>query len=281
MKLASLSLMTKSLSSVLLSSCLLFGTAARADISISPMIVETEVQRGQAQGSITVTNLGAEDFRARVYSAPFTYDAEQGFQLLESSPQDLSPYLQFSPRELQVPSTDQRRIRFIARFPPSLPDGEYLAILFTENLEATIQEETNPTGNVIFRTAIVPRIGVAVYVCKGEISHDLTINSARYNPENKKLQLLVVNTGKASVIIQREWKIKKGEQEIYSGQRGDTTVIAEGSRYLNVDYSAGGAMGETILEPGEDELSGNLGWGVNRRNKISFSVTFTVSETSE
>ena len=92
MKLASLSRITKSLSSVLLSSCLLFQTAARADISISPMIVETEVQRGQAQGSITVSNLGAEDFRARVYSAPFTYDAEQGFQLLESSPQDLTPY---------------------------------------------------------------------------------------------------------------------------------------------------------------------------------------------
>jgi hypothetical protein len=28
-----------------------------------------------------------------VYSAPFTYDAEKGFQLLESSPPDLTPYL--------------------------------------------------------------------------------------------------------------------------------------------------------------------------------------------
>lgn len=48
-----------------------------------------------------------------------------------------------------------------------------------------------------------------------------------------------------------------------------------------MDYSAGGEMGETILEPGEYELSGNLGWGVNRRKKIPFSVTFTVSETSD
>lgn len=277
MKVASTSRILSRLSSVLLSSMLLGGTAARADIAISPVVIETEINRGQAQGTITVSNRDAEEFRARVYSLPFTYDKEQGFQLLESSPQDLTPYLQFSPRELQVPGTDQRRIRFIARVPPSLPDGEYRAMLFTENLEATFQEETDANSDVVLRTAIVPRVGVAVYVRKGDISHELSIDSARYNPESKQVQLLVRNTGKASAILQGEWTIKKGEQEIYSGRGIDTTVIAEGERYLNVDYANNGT---TTLEPGDYQLSGNLGWGVNRRNKIPFSVTFTVPATS-
>lgn len=274
MKVASTSFILASLSSVLLSSFLLSGTAARADISISPQVLETDLQRGQAQGTITVGNRDAKEFRARVYSAPFTYEPETGFKLLESSPQDLTPYLQFSPRELQVPGSDTRRIRFIVRFPPSLPDGEYRAMLFTENLEAIMQEETNTSTGVTFKTAIVPQVGVAVYVRKGNISHNLSVVSSRYNPQSKQVQLLVRNTGKASAILQGEWTIKKGDKVIYSGRGIDTTVIAEKERYLNVDYATGDS--KTTLEPGEYQLSGNLGWGVNRTNKIPFSTKFTV-----
>ncbi|MDJ1177449.1 P pilus assembly protein, chaperone PapD [Roseofilum sp. BLCC_M91] len=278
MKLNFLSRITSSLTSIVLANCLLLGAAARANISISPMVVETQVNRGQATGSITVSNLTSEEFRARIYSAPFTYDPEAGFQVLDSSSQDLSPYLQFSPRELQIPATEQRRIRFIARFPPSLPDGEYRAVLFTENLKATIQEENDTTGDIIFRTTIVPRIGVAVYVRKGNISHELTLDSARYNPESKKLDLLAINTGKASVILQPEWTLKKDGREVKQDSGDPITVIAEGSRYINIDYAADG---ELTLEPGDYELSGQLGWGVNFSNKINFSVNFTVPSTPE
>lgn len=274
MKFTSTSFVLASLSSVLLSSFLLGGTAARADIAISPQVIETDLQRGQAQGTITVSNQDPQEFRARVFSAPFTYEPETGFKLLESSPQDLTPYMQFSPRELQVPGSDERRIRFVVRFPPSLPDGEYRAMLFTENLEATFQEETNTTTGVTFRTAIVPRVGVAVYVRKGNISHNLSVVSSRFNPQSKQVQLLVRNTGKASAIVQGEWTIKKGDKVIYSGRGIDTTVITEKERYLNVDYSSSDK--KITLEPGEYQLSGNLGWGVNRTRKIPFSVTFTV-----
>lgn len=257
------------LGGILLSSFLLWGTAAKAQIKISPMVIETEVKRGQAQGTITVSNRDAKEFRARIYSVPFTYDAEQGVKFLESSPQDLTPYLQFSPRELLVPGSDERRIRFVVRVPPSLPDGEYRALLLTENLEVTIQEETDPSTDAVFKTTIIPRIGVAVYVRKGDISHNASVISARYNPQLNRVQLLVQNTGQASAILRGDWRIKKGNQEIYKGLGIDTTVIAQGERYLTVDYP-------NPLEPGEYQLSGDLGWGVNRNNKIPFSVQFTV-----
>ncbi|MFN7524052.1 MAG: hypothetical protein ACK5RD_13075, partial [Aphanizomenon sp.] len=106
------------------STFLLSENTAKADIAISPLVIETAAKQGQAQGNITVTNGDTKSFRARVYTEPFTYDLETGFKLLDSSPFDLTPYLQFSPRELEVPGTDNRRIRFVARFPPSLPDGE-------------------------------------------------------------------------------------------------------------------------------------------------------------
>ena len=262
------------LSSIVFSTFLLSENTAKADITISPLVIETAAKQGQAQGNITVTNGDTKSFRSRVYTEPFTYDLETGFKLLDSSPFDLTPYLQFSPRELEVPGTDNRRIRFIARFPPSLPDGEYRTMLFTENLEATFQEEQNSSKGAIFRTAIVPRIGVAVYVRKGNISHNLTAVNARFDSKSQQLQLLVKNSGKASVITQGEWTIKKGYKQIYNGRGIDTTVIAEGERYLTVDYS--NAAKKIQLEPGEYQLSGNLGWGVNQTNKIPFSVKFIV-----
>ena len=262
------------LSSIVFSTFLLSENTAKADITISPLVIETAAKQGQAQGNITVTNGDTKSFRSRVYTEPFTYDLETGFKLLDSSPFDLTPCLQFSPRELEVPGTDNRRIRFIARFPPSLPDGEYRTMLFTENLEATFQEEQNSSKGAIFRTAIVPRIGVAVYVRKGNISHNLTAVNARFDSKSQQLQLLVKNSGKASVITQGEWTIKKENKQIYNGRGIDTTVIAEGERYLTVDYS--NAAKKIQLEPGEYQLSGNLGWGVNQTNKIPFSVKFIV-----
>ena len=262
------------LSSIVFSTFLLSENTAKADIAISPLVIETAAKQGQAQGNITVTNGDTKSFRARVYTEPFTYDLETGFKLLDSSPFDLTPYLQFSPRELEVPGTDNRRIRFVARFPPSLPDGEYRTMLFTENLEATFQEEQDSSKGAIFRTAIVPRIGVAVYVRKGNISHNLTAVNARFDSKSQQLQLLVKNSGKASVITQGEWTIKKEDKQIYNGRGIDTTVIAEGERYLTVDYS--NAAKKIQLEPGEYQLSGNLGWGVNQTNKIPFSVKFIV-----
>lgn len=274
MKISCKKLILYPLSSIVFSTFLLWGNTAKADVAVAPLVIETDVKQGQAQGTITVTNGDAKSFRARVYTEPFTYDLETGFKLLDASPFDLTPYLQFSPRELQVPGTDNRRIRFVVRFPPGLPDGEYRAMLFTENLEATFQEESGTNNGAIFKTAIVPRIGVAVYVRKGNISHNLTAVNARFDSKSQQLQLLVKNSGKASVITQGEWTIKKGDKQIYNGRGIDTTVIAEGERYLAVDYSS--PAKKIQLEPGEYQLSGNLGWGVNQTNKIPFSAKFIV-----
>ncbi|PAX52558.1 hypothetical protein [Brunnivagina elsteri] len=248
------------------------GNSAKADIAISPMILETQAQRGQAKGIFTVSNLDEKAFRARVYTSPFTYDKEKGFQALTSSANDLAPYLQFSPRELQVEGSTQRSIRFITRFPPSLPDGEYRTMIFTENLQAATVSETDNTKGVTVNTAIIPRIGVAVYVRKGNISPNLVTSIARFNTQTSKIQLLVTNKGKASAITSGEWKLKRGNQTVQTGNIGDTTVIAECDRYLSLTPSK---SQQTQLSPGDYELSGDLTWG-DKKNTVPFKVTLTI-----
>ena len=272
MNFASIRKFSLPVASVLLSSFLLSGIA-KANISISPMVVETEAKRGQAQGRITVSNRDSQDFRARVYTSPFTYDKETGFKTLSESPKDLTPYLQFSPRELQVGASRKRNIRFIVRFPPSLPDGEYRTMIFTENLQKGTITETNSETNVTLQTNIIPRVGVALYVRKGDVSPNLNFTSARVNPKTNQIQLLVNNKGKASAIVAGDWKLKKGKEVIQKGNISDTTVLAEGERYV---IAKSLSKNQSKLAPGEYQLTGELGWGVNKKNRVPFTVDVTI-----
>ncbi|MEM7715570.1 MAG: hypothetical protein AAF349_18690 [Cyanobacteria bacterium P01_A01_bin.68] len=272
MNFASIRKFSLPVASVLLSSFLLSGIA-KANISISPMVVETESKRGQAQGRITLSNRDSQDFSARVYTSPFTYDKETGFKTLSESPKDLTPYLQFSPRELQVGASRKRNIRFIVRFPPSLPDGEYRTMIFTENLQKGTITETNSETNVTLQTNIIPRVGVALYVRKGDVSPNLNFTSARVNPKTNQIQLLVNNKGKASAIVAGDWKLKKGKEVIQKGNIYDTTVLAEGERYLSAKSLS---KNQSKLAPGEYQLTGELGWGVNKKNRVPFTVDVTI-----
>jgi hypothetical protein len=261
------------LGSALLSSFLLWGNPVRADISIAPMVVEVGAKRGQTQGTIKVSNSSKREFRARVYTSPFTYDKTKGFQILSSSPNDLTPYIQFSPRELQVNGASDRNIRFVVRFPPSLPDGEYRAMIFTENLETTKVIEQDNKNSVTLSTNIIPRIGVAVYVRKGNVLPKLVAESATFDAASNKIKLLVRNTGNASAVLSGNWSLKKENQTVRAGNVNSTTVIALGEREFFIDVPN---SNKSTLEPGKYKLSGELGWGENQKNRIPFNVDLTV-----
>jgi hypothetical protein len=257
----------------LIAASTLIAPSARANLSISPLVVELDAKQGQAQGTITVGNGGANAFRARSYAVPFTYDRETGFQELKTAPNDLTPYLQFSPTELAVPGADRRRLRFISRLAPSLPEGEYRAMIFTETLDQPLPTEVTTSGDLTVRTSIVPRMGVAVYVRKGKIAPKLTIDSVRFNSTVQQPQILVKNSGKATAVIVADWTIKQGDRTVSSGMVQDTTVIAEGDRYVNVKLPD---VDAPKLPPGEYQIQGNILWGFNRSQEIPYKFPFTV-----
>jgi hypothetical protein len=262
------------LGSIFLSSVLLWGSSAKAnDISVTPMVIESQSRRGQSQGIISVSNLSTNSFRARVFTTPFTYDKEKGYQALPSSQNDLAPYMQFSPKELQINGSTQRNIRYVVRLRPDLPDGEYRTMIFTESLESTIVTEEDKKNNVQINTAIVPRIGVAVYVRKGNIAPNINAVTARFNSQAKQLELLVDNTGKATAFVGGHWTLKRKQQTAKTGVFADTTVMAEGGRYLTL---VSNEKSETQIEAGEYELSGELEWGENKKKQLPFRVNVVV-----
>ncbi len=249
----------------LLSTFILLPGMAQAQITAYPMILELKTQRGQGRGTINIKNEGDTAFRARVYATPFTYN-RNGFEALESSPNDLTPYLTFSPRELVVEPGQTRSIRAVSRLLPSMAKQEYRAVIFTENLQETQIEQ----GNSII--GIIPIIGMTVYVRHGEISPNLTVKTVQLDPENKRIKLLVQNSGKATTFPKTSWTLTHKETTLNQGEIFSTTVIAEGERYINIPNP----FSDKIISAGNYQLSGELTWG-DKNEKLPFQLDFAIS----
>jgi hypothetical protein len=269
--------MTIGLSSCIISTVLLFGGAAQAQVKISPLLIEKETNRGQANEFITVYNPSDQPFRARVYAEPFTYQRDAGFKSLSSSPTNLIPYLQFAPRELTVPPRSMRRVRISVRLAPNLLDGEYRAMIFTEPLKESSNGNRGAT--------IVTRVGSAFYIRKGNLQPNLTVDSANWNNARKRIQLLVNNSGKISARPKVNWTLRHEGKVVKSGLEDETTIVAESDRNIILTSptpSKTPTREEPSLTPGTYQLSGELVWGKDDKKKQSFNLNLTIpTQTSE
>jgi len=249
-----------------LSAAFIFSNPAKAQLGASPLVIESQANRGQAQAFINVTNSGDISLRVRLYTEPFTYNRDKGFQTAPSSANDLSSYLQFSPRELTVPPGVTRRVRLRAMLAPSLPDGEYRTAVFTESLKELRDDDSNTVS-------VVTRVGTVIYVRKGDVEPNLAVDSVSFDQAKNQIKLLIRNTGEASAISTANWTLKQGETVISTGESIATTVIAQGDR----NFLLSDAKLES-LSPGNYQLTGELTWGEDESNKLPFSVNLTVPE---
>lgn len=244
---------------------LMMGNAAQAQIGLSPLVIEAEAARGRSQGTLTVSNTSEDSVRVRMYAEPFTYEQDTGFTTLASDPSDLSPYLQFSPRELEIAPGEARRVRMISLFPPSLAEREYRAAIFAEPLTLTTDDSA---GGLVFRT----RIGATVYVRQGELAPGLTALSAQLELEPRQIQLLVENSGTASARPEIDWQLTQGNKTIVQGQTAATSVITQQTRLVSLQLDA-----ETTVTPGQYQLTGTFTWlDGDSSQQQSFTVPMTI-----
>ncbi|OBQ26118.1 MAG: hypothetical protein AN481_06980 [Aphanizomenon flos-aquae LD13] len=238
---------------------------AYGQLSVSPLTIQRQAESGQARGVINISNNSNKPYRARVSLSPFTYNQE-GLQVLQSSPNDLTPYLTFSPRELVIESGQQRSIRFNARLLPSLPQGEYRAMFSVEELQDNSSTETN-------QVSVVVNIAATIYVINGDFVPKVGVEKAFYDGQKKQIRLLVNNTGEATARVKNEWNLSQDGKTVDSGKVEETTIIAKGNRYVEISYPP---QGKT-LTPGNYQLSGKLSWNAKKAENLPFNLNFTVS----
>ncbi|XHR82622.1 MAG: P pilus assembly protein, chaperone PapD [Gloeotrichia echinulata GP01] len=254
------------LSTLAISTIALLPGIAQAQIRYSPLIIESTAEQGQARGIIEISNGGNEEFRGRIYAEPFTYNRD-GFVSEKSNPQDLTPFLTFSPREVVIAPRQTRRIRLVSQFLPSTASGEYRAVIFTEGLE---QVQTQGQYSV----GIKPRFGITMYVRLGQTAPNLTVESASFNPESKQIVLLVSNKGNASTFPNAIWTLKQGGTTIAKGDSKDFTVIAGKERNILINF----LEKDKKVASGEYQLTGDLVWGDREKpQKLPFNINVTIT----
>ncbi len=255
----------QAITSVCLSAFGLFPNVAQAQVGVSPLVIQSKARRGQAQGMITIKNTGNTSKRVRLYAQPFTYSRDTGFQTLKSSPNDLTPYLQFSPRELTIPPRTQRRVRLYTRMPPNLPEQELRAVVFNETLKRVKDSNGN---NVALKT----RIGVTVFVANGNTAPELKVDKASFNHKRKQIQLLVRNKGNETVKPKISWKLSRGKTAIHTGETKENFVVSKSDRNLLLDFPT-----KKRLASGVYQLSGNLEWKEGKDiEKLPFKLNVTI-----
>ncbi len=166
-----------------------------------------------------------------------------------------------------MPGETTRRVRFVAQLPPGLETGEYRAVLFTENLVETVTQEGL---NVLLKT----RIGATIYIRNGDISSALSLTNANFNAESNQLELLVGNTGEASVRPEVIWRISRADEELANGKSDPTSIVAGTDRYIPL-----GIPGEELpeLSPGDYVLNGELRWEEHDETlSLPFEVALSV-----
>lgn len=242
-------------------------TLAQAQIQVSPLVIETKTEKGQAKAIIEVKNQSNETFRARVYTVPFTYNLNT-FEELESDSSDLEPYLIISPRELVLEAGQTRNIRLTSRFLPSTEEQEYRTTVFVDRLREVEPESANS------QIQLNTRMGITVYVRHGNVVPSLTVESAEYNPEENNIVLLVNNSGAASVRPKTQWSLQKKNTTLDEGIVEETTIIAEGKRYVTIPYSTDDSETST----GNYQLNGTFIWGEDEAPQtLPFEINMNVS----
>ena len=243
---------------------LLFHKPANAQVNVSPLVIFTQTKQGTATGFITLINGGNEAVKMNLYALPFTYNSN-GFQVLESSPNDLSPYLIFSPSEIVLEPKQTRRVRLLARLLPSMKSGEYRAVIFSQPFKPK-----NTSGLTVNN-----RLGTVVYVSHGEIRESLIPKETNYDIKKEELYLLVKNEGNVTIRSQGRWELKQAGKPGFQGEISKITIIAEGTR--NVPITIEKDQTKTLIPAGNYQLTGELFWGDPRNpTKVPFSLPVTI-----
>jgi P pilus assembly chaperone PapD len=251
---------------VMLSSSLIASSQmVLAQMMVNPIVIETETKKGQAKGSFSITNTSSSPLRARVVAEPFSY-GKQGFESLKTSPTDLTPYLNLSPREFTLQPGQTRQVRLSAQLLPSLTNREFRAVIFTDNL--TAEEETKSAT----QATVLPRIGVTFYVRHGNIEPQLGVEQSAISADQKMINLVIKNAGNATVRPVVRWKIMDKDQSIASGQSENITIIAGGDREIPLSIAL-----EKPLAVGSYQLAGELIWKKGKQQQVQpFSTPLVI-----
>lgn len=168
---------------------------ARAQIALSPPIVEVDLSGRSATESVRLINMGKRDVEVSVRVEPFDLDETNRYRSLPSTEDSLDRWMVVQPGRFVVPAGQSRAVRFSIR-PKSKPaPGEHRAMLFFEE----IARESEPTAML----KALFRVGAAIYAHVGEVRRVGRVVSTSCSREGGLLE--IASEGSANARMTGRW----------------------------------------------------------------------------
>jgi P pilus assembly chaperone PapD len=244
--------------------------AAAQNFTLSPIVTISTLQGGRSRGSINITNNASEPVRMRVYAESFTYDRKQGFVSTPKDDRSAVSYLNFSPRELVLQPGVTRNVRVAVTLPPSLPNQEYRAAVFVEELkDKDIQPTNSPTNSR--KLSISLRVASVFFFSKGSDGiANIQARTAIWSVTAKRVAVVIENIGKQTARPEVSWRIERNGQTVVKDTINGIIIQAENSREVILQTSGK----SPDLTRGEYRIVGDI---INNGQKpITFSLPLIV-----
>lgn len=157
---------------------------------IYPTILELELDSSTVYSEITISNTSDESVKYELQVKKDTDDF------------DISPYVQFFPRVMEIKPSKQKKVRIALKGVPynDLPDGELRALLeikeIPSKLDNNYKSKEDSTEEFSTNVSVMFNIAMMIYARKGENIEAVNIGNPVFDGENVDIEL--TNTGNVS-----------------------------------------------------------------------------------
>jgi fimbrial chaperone protein len=173
-----------------------------AQVGITPRLLELDQSQINKSQSFRLYNFTDEAVEVAVEINNWTMDQANQIELLPSTEQSLDQWTVVNPLNFMVKPQSSQTVRLAFRPPPLLPDGEYQAMIYFNQ----VLTDNDPDKKQL-RSRF--RIGAAVYLQQGPMTPSATVNRAWI--EGDQLFIEVTNTGNTHVRFNGHGSLWNGE----------------------------------------------------------------------
>lgn len=194
-----------------------FSIKSEAAIKVTPTVIEMDTKGARSNYVTSSFNVqGAEDetIRFKIYPEYFKITSQGTMDMLEKTPaQDsLINNIKFVPSEFTLQNGRTQKVRLTVTDFDKLPDGESRLVLFLEDVAA--REIVLPSGNrnVTTKLLVKTRVGIPVYLDKGNVTKKGEIDLFKAEQQGEKLvcNMKILSDGNSKIRYSGKAQIIKG-----------------------------------------------------------------------
>lgn len=188
---------------------LMLMSQAFASIAVSPTRIEIDANKVRGNFITTAVDVKGDlkkPMRFKAYTGYFEVDNEAQVQMIEKSDDvhNIASKIKFVPSEFNVMPGKDQKVRINVTNIKQLPDGENRAMLYIEDVDPKNINLDAGNSKIGAQLVIKTRMGVPVYIDKGNVIKSGSIEYFNINSTNEglKTDLKLVSTGNSRIRYQ-------------------------------------------------------------------------------